>query len=276
MAEERQADTGVVAAAGRVLQTPRIRSVDRAAVVLKALAGSDEPLSVSDLASSCDLSRTTVWRLLVTLEHHALVYRDSDTQRFGIGSALRQGGSSVDYWLLVRRLHPLLARVTRETGETSTLAVAQGFNLICIDQVDPPGVPVVDWLGRALPLHATSTGKAFLARIAGLDRAAALHEPFEMFTDRTITDRAALDQELERVRDLGYATCIGEYAMHSNGVAVAVQDPQSRAMVVVSIWGPEGRVAPDRLGQLGRRCLAAASEIVQSSDPSAVSSHSRG
>ena len=69
-----------------------------------------------------------------------------------------------------------------------TLAVAKRFNLVYVDQVDPPNVIVPSWLGKPLPLHATSGGKAFLAWLPSDERAAILPKELQRYTDRTITE----------------------------------------------------------------------------------------
>ena len=63
----------------------RIQAVDRAIVLLKAVAASTTPPTVLELARRCGINRATAWRLLRTLEHHGLVDRDVVTQRYMVG-----------------------------------------------------------------------------------------------------------------------------------------------------------------------------------------------
>ena len=63
----------------------RIQAVDRAIVLLKAVAASSTPPTVLELARRCGINRATAWRLLRTLEHHGLVNRDVVTQRYTVG-----------------------------------------------------------------------------------------------------------------------------------------------------------------------------------------------
>ena len=67
--------------------------------------------------------------------------------------------------------------MAEQVGESVTLAAARRFTLAYIDQVDPTGVPSPDWLGRSLPLHATSSGKVFLAWLPENEREAVLTSP---------------------------------------------------------------------------------------------------
>jgi len=140
-----------------------VQAVERAVDLLKAVAAAEHPSTAWELASACSLNRTTAWRLLATLEHTGLVERDPLTGRFRVGYTAIQVAAAADHDALARRVRPILERYAAETGESVTLAAARRFSLVYVDQVDPPGVPWPNWLGRSLPLHATSSGKVFLA-----------------------------------------------------------------------------------------------------------------
>lgn len=81
------------------------------------------------------------------------------------------------------------------------------------------------------------------------------------FTPTTVTDRRALMAELRRTRERGFATCSGELEPDLWGVSAAVPDPSGRPVAVVSLWGPAGRVGPDRFAALGAEVRAAADRI---------------
>jgi DNA-binding IclR family transcriptional regulator len=237
-----------------------VQSVDRALRLLKAVATADTPSSAQELAHACAVNRSTAWRLLATLEGHGLVERDAASGRYVVGYAAFQLATAEDHDALARRLRPLLSRTAEATGEIVTLAMVKRFGLVYVDQADPPGPPSPDWNGRHIPLHATSSGKVFLAWMPEEERTAVLPATLERFTAHTIVDRPALDRELERVRRDGYASCLGEYD-YSNGVSAAVFDTNHRPVAIVNVWGPSVRVTRTRLPSLGRAALRAAHEM---------------
>jgi DNA-binding IclR family transcriptional regulator len=239
----------------------RIQAVDRAVALLKAVAASERPATVLELARSCGINRSTAWRLLGTLEHHGLIERDPATQRYTVGYAATQVAGAAGPDALVRRARPALRRFCEATGELVTLAVAQRFKLVYVDQVDPPNTISPDWLGRPLPLHATSAGKVFLAWLSDEERDAILPERLERYTPATITDRARLERELAAIRRDGYGLCVGENEEFSNGASAAVVDERTRPIAVVNVWGPSQRITDKRLPRLGRQALRAAHEI---------------
>jgi DNA-binding IclR family transcriptional regulator len=238
----------------------RIQAVDRASALLKAVASSPQPASAQELALRCSLNRSTAWRLLATLEHHGLVEQDPLTHRYAIGYASMQLVPTAGHDAVARRVRPLLEQLAAELRETVTFAVAARFHLQYIEEVDPV-LPGTSWLGRSIPLHATSGGKAFLAWLPAEELDALLPARLEAYTPATVTQRAALEAELERARRDGWAACVGEYEEFSNGVSAAVLDGRERPIAIVNIWGPAQRVTLDRLPALGRRALTAAGEL---------------
>ena len=223
-----------------------IQSVDRAAGLLKAVANSPTSLSVAELAAQCGLNRSTAWRLLATLDGQGLVERDPETQRYSVGYAIFQIAAAGDHDALVRRAHPALQQLANDTGETVNLAVAKRFHLVYVHQVEAPQIMSPNWLGRAVALHATSSGKAFLAWLPKEERRVLLQEKLERFTATTVTDRRLLEQELEETL---------------YGASAAVLNERERPVAIVSVWGPQHRVPAERLPEIGRQAKAAAGEI---------------
>jgi DNA-binding IclR family transcriptional regulator len=226
----------------------RVQSVDRAVMLLRAISTSAHPPTAWELARACGINRSTAWRLLQTLEHHALVERDPTTGRYGIGYTALEVAASAGYDGLARRARPILERVAQDAGESVMLAAARRFSLVYVDQVDPPTVP-------------TANCKVFLAWLPEDERDAVLPSVLERYTDQTITDRGRLFESLAAVRRDGYGICIGEYEEFSNGVSAAVLDHRARPAVILNIWGPSQRVTERRLATLGRMALHAAHEI---------------
>ena len=244
----------------------RVQSVARAADLLKALGAHGGPATVFDLADRCGLNRSTAWRILATLEDEGLVERDPATGRYEIGYALVALGAAAGHEPLIRRAHPALRALAEACLETASLAVPRGMQLVYVDQVQAPHVMAADWLGRATPLHATSTGKALLAWLSEDDIGAALPGRLERFTDTTITTRPVLRTELAQVRARGYAISRGELEPALWGVSAPVLDG-GRPVAIVSVWGVESRIRARGLDALGARTVAAADEIAAAAAP---------
>jgi DNA-binding IclR family transcriptional regulator len=241
--------------------TLRIQAVDRAVALLKCVAEATTPPTALELAQACGINRSTAWRLLRTLEYHGLVDRDEITQRYTVGYGAISVAAAATDDALVRRVRPLLEKLAVRTGESVTLAVVKRFNLVYVDQVDPPNLVVPSWLGKPLPLHATSGGKVFLAWLRPGERDAILPKQLPRYTDRTITDRARLEAELDEVRRTGYGMCNREYEEFSSGASAAVLSSRRQPIAVINVWGPAPRNPVKRLHEIGREAVRTADEV---------------
>jgi DNA-binding IclR family transcriptional regulator len=246
----------------------RIQSLDRAVSLLTAISALPPgEATLATVADRCALNRSTAWRLLATLQHHELVERDEATNSYGVGVGAIQlaGLAGVDG--LVRRAHPAIAELASVTGETASLAAPRELALVYVDQVTAVDDAGASWLGRQVALHATSTGKAYLAWLSPREVAAVLPRHPERFTNTTMVDERALRQELARTRERGFGVCRGEQEPTSWGVSAPVIGNGGRPFAVVSVWGPSRRVGRARLAALGAQVMEAAERLAQRFQP---------
>ena len=241
----------------------RVQSVERALALLDAIAaGSPRGSTVAELALACGINRATAWRLLATLEGRGLVDRDPATSRYQIGYTVARLATASGVDGLVRRAHPVLERICAQTGEAAILAVGRRSGLVYVDEVAPPAVLTVNWLARPVPLHATSTGKAWLAWLPEPEARSVLAPVLEGFTDATVTDVSRLLGELGRIRERGYAVSAGELEPALCGVSAPVlRRGEDRPLAVFSIWGPADRMPPSRFEALGAVAIEAAASV---------------
>jgi DNA-binding IclR family transcriptional regulator len=240
----------------------RVQSVDRALRLLEVVAATaPRGETVTTLAARCQINRATAWRLLGTLEARGLVERDPSTNRYRIGLAMIRMSASAGYDGLVRRTRHILERVSEQTGETADLAVAGQHGVTYVGEVAPPSVMAINWVAREVPLHATSTGKAFLAWLPADEVRGLLDLPLLRYTDTTLTDADELMAQLAEIRERGYAVCAGELEPNLYGVSAPILNLDDRPLGVFSIWGPVSRVPVSRFEELGPLAVGAAEEV---------------
>jgi DNA-binding IclR family transcriptional regulator len=240
--------------------------VERAAALLRAVAAATGPAATaSALAASVGLNRTTTWRILATLEQQRLVSLDRSSGRYALGFGLIDLAGQAGDDSLARTARAVLQRIAKRTGETAALAVMRDGELTYVAEAVPGTIVSVTFLGAAVPLHATSTGKAFLAfstpeevrKLLELPRGARLHR----FTASTISSRSALTQELTRTRARGYSVCSGEFEKSAWGVSAPVLDVAGHPVAILSIWGPPERITSSRFASLGAIAVGGATEL---------------
>jgi DNA-binding IclR family transcriptional regulator len=252
----------VTTGARRPPSTGRIQSVDRAIDLLLAVAtATPTTANAPALARACGLNRATAWRLLKTLQARGLVVVDEATGGYSIGLTAVELGNAAGPDALIAAARPVLEDTCRATGETASLAVPGVGGLTYVDEVTPIAVLTASWLGRSVPLHATSTGKALLAFLPVEQVRRVLGGALPSFTPTTITDPEALAVELAATRARGYGTCAGELESSLFGVSAPVLDRGGRPLAVLSIWGPQDRVREESFAELGAVAVRAAARV---------------
>lgn len=241
------------------------QSLERGLFVLGYLRdASKATLSLAEIAAGLDLTKSTVHRLLATLGRHGYVAQDPTTKRYGLGLAYLSFGHRVVEQLDVRR-HALrvMRALAEETGEAVHLNVLAGTGALCVDEVvGPNGATLGSTVGVVLPVHSVATGKCFLAWMDAPERAVLLDRlDFAPITDRTIRDRATLEAELVRVRQLGYAVNDEETYPGVRYVAAPVFDAQGQVAGAISLGAPVIRAAPADLPRMGAQIQRAAERV---------------
>ncbi|TMK69955.1 MAG: IclR family transcriptional regulator [Actinobacteria bacterium] len=236
---------------------PGTQAIDRAAELLVRVVESGQPLAVGELAAHTGLPKSTTSRLVGALERRGLVQRSSDRGRLSPGPVLlrfahRDGGQS-----LVELAGPMLERLAAETRETTNLAVPGPLGAEHLDQRDSEHfVGVTNWVGRRVPHHVAANGKIFMAF-----GAAPIPAQLDRFTPRTITSRAKLERELERVRALGYGTAVDELELGLAAMAAPVRGDDGAVVAALSISGPTSRLTLDRIERLAPLLLDQAATL---------------
>jgi DNA-binding IclR family transcriptional regulator len=235
-----------------------VQSADKALAILAAFSEGRSEVGVSELAAELGLHKSTVSRLLATLERRGLVRREGD--RFVPGFELaRLGALAVRGTPLLATAREPLARLAEATGETVNLAVRDGDRALNVHQVRTGRfVGVTDWTGRAAPLHATANGKVLLAFGDG-----AIPSTLQAVTRKTITASRELAAELARTRGAGFAVAVEELEVGLHAVAAPVFDSFATCVAAVSVSGPAYRLPERRLPELGTLCVATAAEVSQ-------------
>jgi IclR family transcriptional regulator, acetate operon repressor len=230
----------------------KVQSLDRALEILRLL-GSEPEMRVTDLARRLEVHKSTVFRLLSTLQEHGLVEQNPTTEKYRLGYGLVRLASAVVGEIdLARASRPVLEELASRTSETVNLAILQGEQVVNIDQIAAPNLVVnVNWVGKQTPLHCTSNGKVLLAFLPDAERRRLLEQPLQRFTPRTITDVKTLEKQLGRVRDDGWAFTLEELEVGLNAVAAPVRGTDGSVHAAVSVAGPSYRVTPQRLTDLG-------------------------
>ena len=225
-----------------------IQSVDRAVAILNAFSTNEAQLGVTELSHRLGLHKSTVHRLLASLEKGGLVERDPRNRKYSLGIRLIElAGTMLNSRNLPQVVRPYLHYLADAVEELTYLAYRVGDEVLNVEQVPGPHlVQSVGWQGRRFPLHCTSAGKIFLAYMPEKEVERILAKGLPSATPRTVTDPADLRYQLERVREQGYATAFEEMEEGTNGIAVPITSPKAEVIAAIAVAGPSYRFTPER------------------------------
>lgn len=209
----------------------------------------ESPRSLDELAEELGVHKTTVLRLLRTLEDERFVYHDKG-HRFHLGARLFELSSSALEQREVRGIAaPHLARLNQSTGQTVHLGVYEGGEVLYLDKYDSRHpIRMYSRIGLRMPLHCTAIAKVLLADLPERERLLVTEQiEYTRFTANTISDAAMLRAELERVARQGFGVDDAEHESFITCVAAPVRDASGRVVAAVSISVPDVVLTRDQV-----------------------------
>ena len=241
-----------------------IQSVDRALSLLLAIAELGGETTLSTLAARTGLNISTCHHLLATLTQRGFVAKSIGRRGYTLGARILYLSQACLQVELPRRAQRFIDRINQETGETVHLAVMQGDELVTIIKREARHAVRVDTgtLGKSNAAHATSTGKAILAWLPEGEIARIIAvQGMRGFTPNTITDYAALIEELRLVRRHGFAMDREEFQPGVVCVGAAIRDHSGAVVGSVSASAPTMRADESHLTLMREQVVSAAREL---------------
>jgi DNA-binding IclR family transcriptional regulator len=214
-----------------------------------------------------EISKATANRLLATLEDTGMVRRHPETGKYALGlAALRIGIAAGNQIELRRDLRLSLTELMQRTGETSNLVIFDATCPVFIDNVESiHTLRMYSRVGKRTSPYCTAAGKAMMAfQSRDFVEQVFKVEPFEKRTPNTINDRQAFLEELDRVKEQGYAIDDEEGEMGARCVGAPILNHSGCAVAAISISGPSSRVTKAKIPELARIVCEVAERALRS------------
>lgn len=249
--------------AGRTEGPYQLQSLVRAIAVLEMLSKSDDPMSLTEIAISMHIHKSTVHRSLMVLERIALIERTIDN-RFRLGMRLHElGNRAVQQMDLRTRIRPYSHRLSTQLGETVHLGVLQGPQVVYLDKAEPGRhICLSSKTGSTNPVYCTSLGKAMLAFLPE-DAAEEIIDQirFVRYTPKTVSSCDEFRRMLERVRKRGFAVDDEEIETGVRCVGAPIFDENNMPVAALSMSGPTARVRAANAPLIAERLVRCCEEI---------------
>ncbi|MCF8566822.1 IclR family transcriptional regulator [Alicyclobacillus tolerans] len=213
-------------------------------------------LTLDEVAVRSGVARSTVYRILRTLESKQFLVFDKVTQRYHLGPAsLRVGLIARTYDRVEQKLHWAMQELSVEYMETVNFAVLEGKSMVYAQILESPhAFRMSATVGDKLPLHTTSLGKAVLSCI---------DTPFELCDPK---EYSRISKQLDKIRRLGYAVDDEETELGARCIGVALKDPSGAVFGGLSVSGPASRITPELTSVIGERLAEVARSIQFAND----------
>lgn len=230
------------------MERPKTESVHATGTsmrILSAVANRGEGVSIAELVDELGLAKSTVYKHLITLEEHGLVVKHEDGYRLGL-RCLEFGGIARQYDGVYDVAKPEVRRLAEETGELANLLFEErGLGIYVYTARGEQAVDFDVHLGRRVYLHTTALGKALLASLADerVDEIVDRHG-LPAQTDETITSRDELFEEIDRIREEGFAYN-EEERLGGLGCVGTPLETGKRRNAAISIMTPISRLKSD-------------------------------
>jgi len=242
----------------------RIPVIDRMMEVLSQLERRDGGLTIRDLVAQLHLPRTTIYRILNTLQMHDMVHRDEagayqlGRRLLGLASHVATGASEVD---LVAVAQPFLDKLGFELGEGVKLSVLDRNGVLVLAAAQGRREYALTVApGQRMEAHAGAASRLLLAYLPDDELTPLVNRPLVAFTTKTLTDPRRLRTELTRIRRLGWSQDKGETAPSIHAFAAPVFDTRGQMVAALSVPFLAGTEA-SRMEEIRLATIAAAKSL---------------
>lgn len=216
--------------------------VIRAIKVLRHIAAGHSVSNQTQAARAIGINRTTLLRLLHTLEAEGFIERVGSSADYVLGTGLIALAAQKIFSLDVSQVaSPVLDRLAERLGLASHLGILEGRDVLYVLRVAPNTHLVSNVrVGTRLPAHATTMGHAILAHMAGADVAELYRgQPLRAYTAQTATSLDALRRRLAQVRADGIAESRSSFESGIGSIAAPVLDHTGKVVAAINVSGPE-------------------------------------
>lgn len=229
----------------RYLATTLLKGID----IINLLGNG--PMQPAQIAVQLGLNKSTLHRLLYTLEYAGYVEKMPDGRSYRLGIKLVQLASTrLNDVQIITEAKPHLLRLVEDIHQAVHLGILSGNRAVFIDKIDVMNtIRMYSAIGRSIPIHCSAIGKALVLDRSDAEVRQMLERAgMESFTRDTITEAEALLVQLKQARSDGYTRDDGEHEPDVCCIAAPVYDYRGRIVAAIS-------TAAHRENQIGRELL---------------------
>jgi len=241
-----------------------VKSVERALDILLAFTEDAPQLSLPEICNKLKLPKSTVYRLITTLQGRGFMEHNEFSGKYQPGSKLlKLSNVLIKNFNLRENALPIMMELRDACGETINLYAKKNLDRVCIEQVEGSHlVRRFAVIGDILPLYCGASGKVLLAYQTEVEIEKVIKETqLKPWTSKTITVSEDIKQELVKIRNQGYAYSNSEREEGVASVAAPIKNYTGMVTAAICISGPDSRFTKENVEQYTSLVIGAAEKI---------------
>lgn len=240
-----------------------VPAIHRTLDILETLASENDGMTITEVSRRFRIPKSSAYAILQTLKSRDYLEKDGEDRYRLTLKVFCLANTLVGSLDLRRQAYPLLKDLAEKSRISGHIAVLDHGSAVYIEKVEVLGaIRLTTWIGKRMPLHSTSIGKALLAYLpqGDIERIFKRHG-FIRFTPRTIASLAELNKELARVRNAGFAVANEENEEGVRAVAAPIFNHSGQAVAAVNLGGSTLQIRIRDLPRLGEMVRSCAQQI---------------
>jgi DNA-binding IclR family transcriptional regulator len=248
-----------------------VPAAQRVLAVFEILLASQKGLTVSEIARSLGLARSSAFYIIHTIEECGYIYHSSPRGRYTFTAKLLDlANRSLACMSVCRLAAPLLGQLMQKTGLTVHLGVLSQNEVVLIHKAAPcDGQQMATWVGKRMPIHCTGLGKALMAFLPSAQIDFRIKQGLLRYNENTIVSARKLKEELLKMRERGFALDDEEETVGLRCIGAPLFDANNQAVAAISVAGTLTQLADEKLDSLAhevKRTAASISEQLREHD----------
>ena len=236
-----------------------IKSIEKMTTILNLFSIDRPTLFIKEIQEELNMPKSTVFRMLDTLEKANYIQRNEATHEYSLGYQFFRLGSVYQMNLDYRKVAlPHMKELMDETKETVELNILDGIHRVCIEKIDSPlAIRNFVRVGERKPAYLGASGKVMLAFLPPEELAPLLVEIEAL----NVLNMSEFKKELKEIRETGYAITHGERILGTYSIAAPILGANGQLVAGINVAGPLQRLSEERTALLKARCIQTAKKI---------------
>jgi len=217
--------------------------------------GTEKEMSVTEISKALDMPVQSVHRLLSSLAEHGFVTQNPKTRRYKLGlSIMKYGFLMWDSIMLRTVARPYMEELSKATSETVYLSVRENAEGIYVDSIDSPQIlKISEPIGLRLPLIVGASNRVILAFLEPELRRTLMDAfDWENVPSLKPLTREFVEEDIERIRQQGYAISTGEATEGTTGIGAPIFSYDNTVIGSLNVAGPTIRFGPQNIERFAR------------------------